>query len=493
MKKERIYNLILFILIFFTILSMIILYPLNNLDELWNYNFARNIADGLVPYKDFNMLQMPLLPIICGIILKIIANELIVMRVLAALLCSLITYMAYKLFNIIDIKKEFSIILTFIILYLLIDVFCIDYNFATLLLVLIIIYKEIKYYKKDNNFIKNNLKEEILLGILAGLTVALKQTTGLFICIAVLGNKLLFVKNKDNFKCFFKSFIYRLIGIVIPVLVMLIYLIGNNAFVDFINYTIKGVSGFSNYIPYSNLINWNLIGVLSVLVPIIFIYAWIKTIIMENDKKMYIFLVYGLAMFVVCFPISDKVHFLIGAFPTIIILLYKIYILLYKICTKIFKNNKINYLIINFILTFNALISIYFITENLYNYFNNTEYTSNLNHFKHIPISSGLEKEIKEIGNYINNNDSKILDATAAIYMIPIDKYNKDYDMLLKGNLGFNGEDKLIEEIKQAKNVKYLILKDNFNKNWQTPIDIINYVLENKTKVGEIEIFDIYK
>ena len=69
--KKRIHNLLLFILIFISILSTIILNPLNDLDEIWNYNFARNIANGLVPYKDFNIVVTPLLSIICGIILKI--------------------------------------------------------------------------------------------------------------------------------------------------------------------------------------------------------------------------------------------------------------------------------------------------------------------------------------------------------------------------------------------------------------------------------------
>ena len=64
MKKEKTHNLLLFILIFLAILSIVLIKPLNNLDEIWNYNFARNIANGLVPYKEFNMLQMPLLPII---------------------------------------------------------------------------------------------------------------------------------------------------------------------------------------------------------------------------------------------------------------------------------------------------------------------------------------------------------------------------------------------------------------------------------------------
>lgn len=480
MKKEKIFDLLLFILFFIVVLSIIILNPINNLDELWNYNFARNIADGLIPYRDFNMLQMPLLPIICGIILNIIANELIVMRILAAILCAGIFLVTYKLFEVLNIKKELKLIFTVIIAYLFKDLLCIDYNYATLFLVLIIIFKETKNYKKDNVFLKCNIKNDIILGLLAGLTVTLKQTTGLFICAALLGNKLLFVKNKKEFKIYIKSFVFRLIGIVVPISFMVIYLLLNNVFLDFINYTISGVSGFSNYISYSKLLNFNLIGALSILVPLTFIVEWYRTIILEKNKISYIFLVYGLAMFVVCFPISDSIHFSIGAMPTIILLTYETYLILeegYKkyLRGKKLKNDKITIFII---LTFKyilLLLLIYLCILNTNKYISKNY--SKLSHFKYIPVNVEFENQIKEVSKYIKENENvKILDASAAVYMIPINRYNKDYDMLLKGNLGEDGEKRIIKEISNSKNVKYLILKDEFSKNWQTPISVIEHV-----------------
>ena len=198
MKKEKVNNLLLYVIMFLYILSIILQKPINDLDELWNYNFARNIADGLVPYRDFNMVITPLLSIICGIVLKITLNELIVMRILAAFLCSLMIYMVYKLLRMLNIEKSFCVICAFGVAYLFKNVYCLDYNFASLLLVLIIIYKEIQYYKKDEKFIKESLKEDVLLGVLAGLSVTTKQTSGLFICFAVLGNKLIFVRKKDE-------------------------------------------------------------------------------------------------------------------------------------------------------------------------------------------------------------------------------------------------------------------------------------------------------
>ena len=61
-----------------------------------------------------------------------------------------------------------------------------------------------------------------------------------------------------------------------------------------------------------------------------------------------------------------------------------------------------------------------------------------LQNFKYIKAESN---EIQKIDQFIiecekNDKTVYILDATAAIFMIPIDKYNKDYDMFLKGNLG---------------------------------------------------------
>ena len=498
MKKTKLRNGLLYILMLITILSIIILKPINNLDEIWNYNFARNIANGLVPYKDFNMLQMPLLPIICGVILKIFLNELIVMRIIAAFMCAGILYFSYKILNKLNVKKEVSVICVFFLGWLLKDYFCIDYNFATLFVTLIIINIEISSYQKNANFFYLNLKTSLLIGVLAGLTLGFKQTSGLLICIATLGNKLLFVRNKNNFKIFLKDFLFRLIGILIPVILILLYLFATNSIQDFINYTIKGITSFSNSLSYKYLIKLNTIGILSVLVPISIIYYWIKTIIMEKNKEQYILLVYGLGIFVIAFPISDNIHFLIGTEPFIILIQSEIYNLLYTLYKRFLSNTKIKFLVY-FLMCFASSIvilgSIIFSVFNLIHYYNQKKLLSELSHYKYIPIDTRLEEQINRIDKYILNEkkDIKILDATSAIYMIPINKYNKNYDMLLKGNLGENGEKIIKEEIKNSRYIKYLVLQDRFNKNWQTPLDVIEYVKTNKNKIGEIEIFDIYE
>ena len=94
-KKENIFILIVFAFV----LSTIIIKPLGDLDEIWNYNVARNIAKGLIPYKEISTITTPFLPIINSIFLKFIADELIVMRILAAILITAIIYMIYKIWE----------------------------------------------------------------------------------------------------------------------------------------------------------------------------------------------------------------------------------------------------------------------------------------------------------------------------------------------------------------------------------------------------------
>ena len=46
-----------------TFISIFLYHVMNSrmdYDEIWNYGFSYNIASGLIPYKDFNMITTPL-------------------------------------------------------------------------------------------------------------------------------------------------------------------------------------------------------------------------------------------------------------------------------------------------------------------------------------------------------------------------------------------------------------------------------------------------
>lgn len=488
--KKILKDFAVFCILAIIIAGIILPRELNNLDEIWNFNFARNIANGLVPYKDFNMVQTPLVPIICGMILKIFAQEVIVMRILAIALCSIIIFLIYKILTTLKINEFISIILLFPIIYIYKDYFTIDYNYANILITLILTLVEIKYYKKENKI------KDVTLGIIAGISILNKQTTGL-VLVAIFVFYRLLILDKNNIKSIFISILYRAIGTVIPIIIGVAYLIYNKAFHEFVDYTILGIKTFNNFIPYIELLKDSqlYVRIISIFIPFLIIIMYVITIIKKqnNDfsKKLFIIFVYSVAEMIVVFPISTFGYLIMG--------MLDVYIGLIFMLNEIIKKNKLEktkLFFTYFVKSITIFIILYLLFENgknINNYILESSKYNKINHYKFIKCD---EENIKLIDEFIlkeEKNKVYILDASAAIYMIPIDRYNKNYDMFLKGNLGAEGEEGQIENLKKEENAIILIMNDKYTKNWQKPEEVRKYIINNWNKIGEISKFDIYK
>lgn len=513
MKKEKIKaiskDFILFIFIAVMVFSIIAINPISNLDEIWNYNTARAIAQNLIPYKDISMITTPLLPMITALFLKLIANEVIVSRVLASVLWGGVLFSIFKILKLLIKEENTCLIITALLGLLFRDCYCIDYNILSLMFSLIILYIELKNIDKPH--FENN-KTDFLIGILAGLTVCTKQSIGAILAIIVVGYKIIFVQNKKEFIEYLKTAFKRIIGILIPMILVFIYLIATNSLQDFINYAVLGISTFSNKIPYAQLMNNDKkeIQILSRIMPFILLAMAVLTIVLQNkkkkenigniDNKILTMLIYSLSTIIIMYPISDEIHFLIASTITFIGLAYILYLLGIAIYNKINlqskkKIYKITSLLISIILiAFIAVRGIENITEYI-----KQEKNETIEHYKNIQISEYLQERINEIDNFIleqekENKKVYILDAEAAIYMIPINNYNKDYDMFLKGNIGKDGQEGQIQKIKQKEtNEIILIRKRNLQSNWQTPTEVVNYVRENLEFMGEVSIYEVYR
>lgn len=513
MKKEKIKaiskDFILFIFIAVMVFSIIAINPISNLDEIWNYNTARAITQNLIPYKDISMITTPLLPMITALFLKLIANEVIVSRVLASVLWGGVLFSIFKILKLLIKEENTCLIITALLGLLFRDCYCIDYNILSLMFSLIILYIELKNIDKPH--FENN-KTDFLIGILAGLTVCTKQSIGAILAIIVVGYKIIFVQNKKEFIEYLKTAFKRIIGILIPIILVLIYLIVTNSLQDFINYAVLGISTFSNKIPYAQLMNNDKkeIQILSRIMPFILLIMAVLTIVLQDkkkkenigniDNKILTILIYSLSTIIIMYPISDEIHFLIASTITFIGLAYILYLLGIAIYNKINlqskkKIYKITSLLISIILiAFIAVREIENITEYI-----KQEKNETIEHYKNIQISEYLQERINEIDNFIleqekENKKVYILDAEAAIYMIPINNYNKDYDMFLKGNIGKDGQEGQIQKIKQKEtNEIILIRKRNLQSNWQTPTEVVNYVRENLEFMGEVSIYEVYR
>lgn len=527
-------EILLFVFILAIMLGLILKNPIYNLDEIWNYNFAHEIVRGLIPYKDINMVITPLFPYLIAGLLKIFGDELIVFRVIEALLMTSIFFITYKILSKIQGKKLYSIISVLLIIELYKDYIALDYNFLCLFFVLIIILIEINQIDKNNNDTILNKKTdksnsdvalnkqvgpsnekiildkkiEILIGVLAALTICTKQTIGIFISLVSMIEPFLINCNNNNRKSALKRSLLRLLGIISVCILFAICLILTKSFNDFINYAVLGIKTFNNYLGYENVLGSEhfYIRLIAAIFPVYFVVSTVFLIILRIDLiknkvevvkykniilKMICLKVMGDGLLIIIYPISDEQHFLIGIYVLIIEFLAIIGCLLNK--------EKIKYCITTIEIIFICLL-VYNLTGmtkiNFETYIKSNKITE-LKHYHFIPSYNQNEMPIKLLSDFIIKNEQKgynvkIVDSMAAIFKIPIDSYDKNYDLPQVGNIGKDGEDGLIKEIENSHNTMYLILDDEYSQNWQALNKTINYIKENCEEKGKIAFYKVY-
>ena len=248
-------------------------------DEVWSYGFSYNISQGMIIYRDFNVLQTPLYFMIASLFIRVFGSYLISIHVFDAILVSLIGLMLYRI-----IKLKFIIVLPFIMIFM-----PSGYNLLSLFLFINIIY--LIFTKKDY---------EILVAFIIGLMFITKQNIG-----GILFLPCLFYSKKK-----FKS----IVAFLIPFLLLCVYLIINRGFYQFIDYCFLGILNFNS--------NNREIYVLFLFLELIaLIYLGYK--ILKNglkDKE----IVYILFFQFIGYPLLDAHHFFISFVPVMYLIVKNI-------------------------------------------------------------------------------------------------------------------------------------------------------------------------
>lgn len=81
-------------------------------------------------------------------------------------------------------------------------------------------------------------------------------------------------------------------------------------------------------------------------------------------------------------------------------------------------------------------------------------------------------------------------------YTLELNIDNGYFDMPLNGNMGKNGDDKLIKKIKELKTGTLLLMENEEVVKYKTdqfPVNVRNFVNNNYNKIEQIEIFDVYE
>lgn len=481
--QEKIRLILPYLFLGFLVAIGILLRPLDNLDELWNYNFARNIYEGRMPYQDFNMVPTPLSAYLAALFLKIFGNSLFAFRILGVLLTFSLGILFWKISESLIENRAISFCAAVYMMLLHLPYMTYDYNYLNLLILLIVLFLEDKIRKKDQGKAEDRrgIFLDILIGFIVGLAPLVKQSTGIFIFLA---NLILCGMDCWSDKRNKKAAYMRILASMIPGAIFFMSLIVNHNLMDFWDYAVCGITSFDNKISYIDFLLSSplslLFGTLPFFILLFSVHEMIKEMCSKRLRFQMALLFMSAAGFSVAFPITDAIHFFIALTP--------FPILVFAQMNPLNISNGKGMLCCMFVVFISGFVICFTIPAHMGK-------SSSLNHFENIPIQEEIEQQIIRVEDYICEMRQQgqavyIADASAAVYMIPLDLYHKDFDMLSKGNTG----SKSIEQLLSAKeNALFLIVKDSSVWNWQTNQDLIYYIKETYQCVGEVEQFNVYR
>ena len=433
------YKLIILFIIY--LVWFLIIQPFDY-DEIWNYGFSISMADGYLPYKDFNMVITPLFNFLISLPFHIFGKSILVFHIEGAIIFIITIYFLFKLIG----DKSWLILA---VLFGTLAEFFPNYNFFCYTLLIIIIYLE-----------KNN-KSDYLIGFLIGIMILSKQTIGGVMLIPCILNVI-----KDK-----KKLLKRLIAISISLLIFLLYLLTTKTFSYFLDLCVLGLFDFGKQNGFYDFL------VVFIVLLIVSIFICFKN--KNNKTNYYIFMFY-----IVAIPIFDFNHITFMIISFIFLLFDNIKV--NDRIEKIIKYCSITIIILVFILMF------FNITK-----FDIKSYPNKVKYFEYKYIKKEQLNTIDKVNRKIKKYgiDNIVFIGSSESYMLKIQNDRKiEYiDMLNNGNFGYNGNDKVIKYINDNKNKIYFVDKKHlYYEDTQVMKNVIRYVIKNGKKIDSVSLYDIY-
>ena len=410
-------------------------------DPLNNYVFSHAIVQGEVPYLDFNIITTPLYTFVMSIGLFFFDNYLMFI-IEQSILVTIMFYFLFEMYG----KKSY-LVLFCICLFGFLGINA-TYNFMALFMLVILLYLEKNYPDKD-----------YLIGFVIGCAVLSKHTLGIFL---ILPSVIYYFRD-------LKKLLRRVAGVLLPCIIFFIYLLWNDALYSFIDLCFLGLLDFSseNGRPFS------LYFFLSILFLIIQIVITIKN--KKDIRNCY--LIMGFSFMI---PLFDLHHLAIYIVCFVIQMLEIIHI----------KNSYFYYLVCFMSVLYSILLFIAYC--NLLN----PVWATDILGFQYTLCAGEEYKKTVKYFDFFNQYDNKlILSPNAMQYKTSRGEDITYFDLLMYGNHGYYGNQKMINKIEKMHGV-YIIVNLVFyhddNSYNQFNKAIVKYVIDSYEKVDSWEDFAVY-
>jgi len=476
---KRIWKICLWIaplLLFATLTVLTFFRPIGG-DEIWNYNFARNIAKGLKPYKDISMVQTPLAAYLAALYIKLFGDSLFAFRLLGAMLAVVVFGLTYYVAALVQGNRWIPFIVCSLLAFFNMLVWLYNYNNLNLLLIVVLMYLQYRKIKLGESRTLLYVTE----GVIFGLTPLVKQNTGVFIFgVGVLFCIYEYISKRNR-----KNAIIQFAASICPGILYVMYLLVSGTWSAFLDYAVLGIREFVHRTTLLDCMTESGFGLVLSLSLFAAIGLTVYHIIQEQEKErrelLLRLLLIALAASTIVYPLWDPYHVLCALVP-------------YAICGMgIKKQQQSNLMIIVCIaeVIFGCVVMELCILESLMGEFDKF---SQISIYKGIPIEERTEQSVIMIDEYILEKEAEGIEVLiayegAALYTVPLGIYHKDYDMLLVGNVGTQDVEKLLA---QDKDTIFLLPKNLKSLQKQAHFELIYFICDNYSKVDEIGAFDVY-
>lgn len=224
----------------FTILMnfLLLLIPVDDLDELWVFSVIRELCQGGALYKDTNTITTPFYYIFMSLFLWI-KPTLMFFRFLNCIMLDILFILIYHKIGKVNSEKIFRVCVLGLFMCLSIS-YRFSYNMFILFLTVLL------HYIHSCGTLSNKRKV-FLCGLVGVLCILTKQTSGFFIYIAeILIQVRLMVRGSYTAKERLSRAILFLTGSFIPCCLFLVYLLTTGSFKAFWDYCLFGLISFSS-------------------------------------------------------------------------------------------------------------------------------------------------------------------------------------------------------------------------------------------------------
>lgn len=518
-KNRRLSSIGIILLMFVPICIAAFFRDVTNVDELWNYNFANNICKGQLPYRDFNLLQTPFSCLVNAGFLSVFGKYIVSIRFAGVLLFLGVSLLLYRESRLMGAGRIASLVVPFAFVTMFFwDIFF-EYNVLILLFLLSAMVMDLISWQKRK---RQRAVSHIFIGILMGLAIMSKQTYGFFVAAASVivafltapafadrsgkGKRQDFVEKHDiteddnttedsiqksgTLKLRFRAALLRILGIAIPCMVFLIYLLVTDTFGNFLDMCLYGIREFSGVYAYSAFMMENpayfLGGLLFPALVIVSIIVAIRTKHKNKRMKLVICLVYSISGCISLYPLANSYHVALSAIPFLP--------LIFQILPKRFLVKKLFIVVETFAVV--AMTLFLSVIVPVINCRKAKLCVEGFSHYAYTFMDKSTIEDLKDVVAYVGSMkiqgwDVYILDNYASFYLIPLNIYHNGLDMFLLGNLGTKPPGEWIREAEEKGNAIFLTPEDG-RGNWQFPWEALNEAKKRWRKGKNIGEFDIY-